>query len=58
MHKNRPRREVMAQLSFFPYRHVWFMHAKYHVFLKKLYEQFDGDLEKYMRSDVDLSATL
>ena len=55
MRIKRPRNEVMAQLSLFPYGHLWFLHPRYHFFLKKLYDQFGGDLEKYMRSDADFS---
>ena len=57
MYRNRSRAEVMKQLSFYPDGHFWLMHWKYHVFLKKLFDNFGGDLNKYMESDSDFSAT-
>jgi hypothetical protein len=55
MYKRRSKKEAVSQLSFYPYGHFWFMHWRYHRFLKKLYSEFDGDLEKYLKSDVDYS---
>lgn len=55
MHAGRSREEVFDELKFFPYGHLWFLHPRYHVFLKNLYDQFGGDLQKYLESDVGLS---
>lgn len=55
MYKRRSEKEALSQLSFYPYGHFWFMHWRYHRFLKRLYTDFDGDLEKYLKSDVDYS---
>lgn len=58
MYKRRSEKEALSQLSFHPYGHFWFMHWRYHLFLKRLYKEFKGDLEKYLESDVDYSESL
>lgn len=58
MYRKCPRKETLNQLSLYPYRHFWFMHWRYHRFLKNLYEKFDGDLEKYLKSEVDYSESI
>lgn len=55
MYRNYPRDEVTKELSFFPYGHLWFLHPRYHTFLKYLYDQSGGDLRKYLNSEMEFS---
>ena len=51
MYKNYRRDEVMGELSLFPYGHLWFLHLRYHIFLKGIYDHFGGNLQQYLNSD-------
>lgn len=58
MYRRSPEKEASRQLSFYPYGHFWFVHWRYHRFLKKIYENFSGDLEKYLQSNDDYSKSI
>lgn len=56
MSRNYPRKEVEGELKLFPYGHLWLLHPRFHTFLKRLYDEFSGNLKNYLLSRVDFSS--